>query len=119
VHAQGVLIYYKFLCSGPALLILQGGTGASHDYFLPHLLPLARQNLLVFIGEWQASQRDDSNALQPPAAPPASWRIAMDSSPMSDGLGTRPPADYGRSSFTVKRPLKKSDTTMVPLWKNG
>ena len=51
VDAQGVLIYYKSLGSGPPLLILHGGPGASHDYFLPHLLPLARKNRLVFIDE--------------------------------------------------------------------
>ncbi len=51
VDAAGVLIYYKALGSGPPLLILHGGPGASHDYFLPHLLPLARKNRLVFIDE--------------------------------------------------------------------
>jgi proline iminopeptidase len=30
---------------------LHGGPGASHDYFLPYLLPLARQHRLVFIDE--------------------------------------------------------------------
>jgi proline iminopeptidase len=51
VDMSGVLIYYKALGSGPPLLILHGGPGASHDYFLPHLLPLARKNRLVFIDE--------------------------------------------------------------------
>jgi proline iminopeptidase len=51
VDAQGVLIYYKVFGNGPCLLILHGGPGASHDYFLPHLLPLARKNRLVFIDE--------------------------------------------------------------------
>jgi proline iminopeptidase len=32
-------------------VILHGGPGASHDYFLPYLLPLARQHRLVFIDE--------------------------------------------------------------------
>src|SRR5215831_11737854 len=51
VDAQGVYIYYKAFGSGPPLLILHGGPGASHDYFLPHLAPLARKNRLVFIDE--------------------------------------------------------------------
>jgi proline iminopeptidase len=51
VDAQGVFIYYKSFGSGPPLLILHGGPGASHDYFLPYLVPLARRNRLVFIDE--------------------------------------------------------------------
>src|SRR6266851_46011 len=51
VDAGGVLIYYKSLGHGDPLLILHGGPGASHDYFLPHLLPLAKKNRLVFIDE--------------------------------------------------------------------
>jgi proline iminopeptidase len=51
VDAQGVFIYYKSFGSGPPLLILHGGPGASHDYLLPHLVPLARKNRLVFIDE--------------------------------------------------------------------
>jgi proline iminopeptidase len=51
VDAQGVLIYYKEFGHGPPLMILHGGPGASHDYFLPHLVPLARRNRLVFIDE--------------------------------------------------------------------
>jgi proline iminopeptidase len=51
VDANGALIYYKSIGHGTPLLILHGGPGASHDYFLPYLLPLARQNRLVFIDE--------------------------------------------------------------------
>ncbi len=51
VDAQGVFIYYESFGSGPPLLILHGGPGASHDYFLPYLVPLARSNRLVFIDE--------------------------------------------------------------------
>jgi proline iminopeptidase len=51
VDANGVLIYYKTLGSGKPLMILHGGPGASHDYFLPYLLPLARHHKLVFIDE--------------------------------------------------------------------
>lgn len=51
VDAHGVLIYYKILGQGDPLVIVHGGPGASHDYFLPYLLPLARTNRLVFIDE--------------------------------------------------------------------
>jgi pimeloyl-ACP methyl ester carboxylesterase len=46
-----VLIYYTSFGQGPPLLIVHGGPGASHDYFLPYLLPLARHNRLIFIDE--------------------------------------------------------------------
>jgi len=51
VDANGVLIYYKAFGAGPPLLILHGGPGASHDYFLPYLVPLAKTNRLIFIDE--------------------------------------------------------------------
>jgi proline iminopeptidase len=51
VDAGGVLIYTVSFGRGAPLLVLHGGPGASHDYFLPYLLPLARHNRLVFIDE--------------------------------------------------------------------
>jgi len=51
VDANGIMIYYKTLGRGEPLLIVHGGPGASHDYFLPFLLPLARHHRLVFIDE--------------------------------------------------------------------
>ena len=51
VDANGVMIYYLTLGRGEPLLIVHGGPGASHDYFLPYLLPLARHNRLIFIDE--------------------------------------------------------------------
>jgi proline iminopeptidase len=51
VDAHGVLIYYWTIGRGAPLVILHGGPGASHDYFLPYLLPLARKNQLIFIDE--------------------------------------------------------------------
>ena len=51
VDANGVLIYYEALGNGEPLVIVHGGPGASHDYFLPYLLPLARTNRVVFIDE--------------------------------------------------------------------
>jgi proline iminopeptidase len=51
VNAGGVLIYYKSLGKGSPLLVVHGGPGASHDYFLPYLLPLAQSHRVVFIDE--------------------------------------------------------------------
>ena len=39
VDANGVMIYYKSFGKGDPLVIVHGGPGASHDYFLPHLAP--------------------------------------------------------------------------------
>jgi proline iminopeptidase len=51
VDAAGVLIYTVSFGRGAPLVVVHGGPGASHDYFLPYLLPLARHNRLVFIDE--------------------------------------------------------------------
>ena len=51
VDANGVMIYYEELGKGKPLMIVHGGPGAAHDYFLPYLLPLARHNRLIFIDE--------------------------------------------------------------------
>ncbi len=65
VDANGVLIYYMSVGRGAPLLILHGGPGASHDYFLPYLLPLARRNRLIFIderGSGRSEKLDDASA---------------------------------------------------------
>jgi proline iminopeptidase len=51
VDSHGALIYYQSVGHGAPLLIVHGGPGASHDYFLPYLLPLMRTSRLVFIDE--------------------------------------------------------------------
>ncbi len=51
VDANGLMLYYKSIGHGAPLMILHGGPGASHDYFLPYLLPLARHNRVVFVDE--------------------------------------------------------------------
>jgi proline iminopeptidase len=51
VDAGGVFIYYRALGVGEPLVVLHGGPGASHDYLLPYLIPLAKTNRLVFIDE--------------------------------------------------------------------
>src|ERR1700759_3278980 len=51
VDAHGVLIYFQIIGQGAPLMIVHGGPGASHDYLMPYLLPLARTNQIVFIDE--------------------------------------------------------------------
>jgi len=51
VDAHGVMIFTETVGHGSPLVILHGGPGASHDYFLPYLLPLARHHRLVFLDE--------------------------------------------------------------------
>ena len=51
VDAHGVMIYYLSLGSGSPLVVVHGGPGADHTYFLPYLLPLARTHRLIFIDE--------------------------------------------------------------------
>jgi proline iminopeptidase len=51
VDANGVMIYYEEFGNEKPLMIVHGGPGASHDYFLPYLLPLARYYRLIFIDE--------------------------------------------------------------------
>jgi proline iminopeptidase len=51
VDSHGALIYYQSVGHGAPLMIVHGGPGASHDYFLPYLLPLMRTSRLVFIDE--------------------------------------------------------------------
>jgi proline iminopeptidase len=64
VDVNGVLIYYKTIGRGTPLMIVHGGPGESHDYFLPYLLTLARGNRLIFIDE-RGSGR--SSKLEDPA----------------------------------------------------
>lgn len=51
VDAGGVMIYTVSFGQGAPLVVLHGGPGASHDYFLPWLLPLARDHRLIFLDE--------------------------------------------------------------------
>jgi proline iminopeptidase len=44
-------IYYKTIGRGRPLMLLHGGPGSTHDYFLPYVLPLAKNRQLVFIDE--------------------------------------------------------------------
>ena len=58
VDAHGVMIYYVEFGQGQPLLVVHGGPGADHTYFLPWLLPLARTHRLVFIDERGSGQSE-------------------------------------------------------------
>jgi proline iminopeptidase len=51
VDACGAIIYYETIGRGRPLMVLHGGPGAPHGYFLPYLLPLAKHHRLVFMDE--------------------------------------------------------------------
>jgi proline iminopeptidase len=51
VDCGGVLVYVKTVGTGEPLILLHGGPGATHEYLLPHLLPLARHYRLIFLDE--------------------------------------------------------------------
>lgn len=51
IDVNGLFLYYTEIGHGPPLIILHGGPGGSHNYFLPYLLPLARTNRLIFMDE--------------------------------------------------------------------
>jgi len=51
VDACGAIVYYETIGQGQPLMVLHGGPGAPHGYFLPYLLPLAKHHLLIFMDE--------------------------------------------------------------------
>jgi proline iminopeptidase len=51
VDTGGAIVYYATLGTGPPVVLLHGGPGTTHEYFLPYLLPLARHHQLVLIDE--------------------------------------------------------------------
>jgi hypothetical protein len=75
VDAHGVLIYYVEFGKGPPLVVLHGGPGADHTYFLPWLLPLARTHRLIFIDERGSgrSERLATSRTLKPCVSPSAW----------------------------------------------
>ncbi|MFN7120051.1 MAG: alpha/beta fold hydrolase [Saprospiraceae bacterium] len=60
---NGTALYCKVIGKGEPLLVLHGGPGLSHDYFLPHLLPLAKRYQLILVdqrAQGRSSQKLDS-----------------------------------------------------------
>jgi proline iminopeptidase len=51
IDVNGLFLSYTEIGQGEPLLVLHGGPGGSHNYFLPYLLPLARNNRLIFMDE--------------------------------------------------------------------
>ncbi len=51
VDVNGLFLYYTELGEGQPLIVLHGGPGGTHNYFLPYLLPLARTNRIIFMDE--------------------------------------------------------------------
>lgn len=51
VDACGAIVYYETIGQGRPLMVLHGGPGVPHGYFLPYLLPLARHHRLIFMDE--------------------------------------------------------------------
>jgi proline iminopeptidase len=51
IDTGDAMIYYVTIGKGPPLMLLHGGPGSTHDYFLPYLLPLAKDRQLVLIDE--------------------------------------------------------------------
>jgi proline iminopeptidase len=51
VDVHGLFLYYTEIGQGDPLIVLHGGPGGSHNYFFPYLLPLARDNRLIFMDE--------------------------------------------------------------------
>jgi proline iminopeptidase len=51
VDVNGLFLYYTELGEGQPLIVLHGGPGGTHNYFLPYLLPLTRTNRIIFMDE--------------------------------------------------------------------
>ena len=51
IDVHGLFLYYTEVGQGEPLIVLHGGPGGAHGYFLPYLLPLARTNRIIFMDE--------------------------------------------------------------------
>lgn len=82
VDTGSAIIYFKTIGSGRPLMLLHGGPGSTHDYFLPYVLPLAKGRQLVFIderGSGQSQRLEDHGEynLQAMAADVEAVRLAL------------------------------------------
>lgn len=53
---NGTQLYFKVIGEGEPLLIVHGGPGLNHNYFLPHLNNLAKKYQLIFYDQRSAGQ---------------------------------------------------------------
>ncbi len=53
---NGTQLYFKVIGEGEPLLIIHGGPGLNHNYFLPHLESLAKKYQLIFYDQRSAGQ---------------------------------------------------------------
>ncbi len=53
---NGTQLYFKVMGEGEPLLIVHGGPGLNHNYFLPHLKSLAKKYQLIFYDQRSAGQ---------------------------------------------------------------
>ena len=63
---NGTDLYVRAFGEGTPLLVIHGGPGLSHDYFLPHLEELAKTNYLIFYdhrGAGRSSMNQDSTTM--------------------------------------------------------
>lgn len=59
-NINGTELYYQIIGNGEPILIIHGGPGLSHDYFLPSLRDLSNQYKLIFYDQ-RASGKSDLN----------------------------------------------------------
>ena len=62
-NVNGVVLYYKIIGTGEPILIVHGGPGMDHSYFLPQMSVLAKHYRLIFF-----DQRDHGRSLTPDSA---------------------------------------------------
>lgn len=63
---NGTQLYYKILGDGEPIVVLHGGPGLDHSYFLPQMSELARSHRLIFFDQrlcGRSSSDVDSNAV--------------------------------------------------------
>ena len=53
---NGTQLYFKVIGDGEPLLVVHGGPGLNHNYFLPHLEKLAKKYQLIFYDQRSAGQ---------------------------------------------------------------
>lgn len=53
---NGTQLYFKVIGEGDPILVVHGGPGLNHNYFLPHLEALAKNHQLIFYDQRSAGQ---------------------------------------------------------------